>query len=420
MADATQVQIRRDTASNLSGVTPALAEPGYDTTNKRLIMGDGLTLGGIPHPNAFDVQNGAFNTATAGGTGNALTLTFSPAPVAYATLMAFKFIASNTNTGASTLNVNGLGTRNIYKVSGGSVGALAAGDIVNGGVYEAIYDGTQFILISVAQAGITTVEQGDINSSTGTFSGQTVTSITTAAGGSTIKVASSVLAPGGEYGFGLQQYFTGAGTLGGFWDASASAGSPYTSTKIPWSFTTGNPFVFGQQRYINASPPFDLGDGEVAGFFYVMVNNQGDIVSTYIANVPPFAYNGPTKIKADHICPVTKKKYRTVYARRTLEEAMDGAPLKLTREEITNEMKNRDMNVIPHPFPDKPPGHTVVLLDPMDDKIRRLIDFQNAGGSIEVADYIEKGKFEVGDPCKRCSPDKVSVHKLKYRYEKKF
>ena len=48
---ANQVQIRRDTAGNLATSTPATGEVGYDTTNKRLVVGDGSTSGGIKHLN---------------------------------------------------------------------------------------------------------------------------------------------------------------------------------------------------------------------------------------------------------------------------------------------------------------------------------------------------------------------------------
>jgi len=44
---AKQIQFRRDSASGLAGVTPALGEIGSDSTNKRVILGDGATAGGI-------------------------------------------------------------------------------------------------------------------------------------------------------------------------------------------------------------------------------------------------------------------------------------------------------------------------------------------------------------------------------------
>lgn len=153
MALATQTQIRRDTASNLAGVTPVIAEPGMDLTNGRFILGDGITPGGIPHLNVFDAQSTKFNYATAGGTADALTIALPFAPIAYAQPLSIRFKATATNTGSVTVNVNALGTKNIYKLAEGAIVPLEAGDLVNGAFYEAIYDGVQFILFGFAPQG---------------------------------------------------------------------------------------------------------------------------------------------------------------------------------------------------------------------------------------------------------------------------
>jgi len=58
-------------------------------------------------------------------------------------MLSFK--AGAANTGASTLNVNGLGAKDIKK--NGSAD-LAANDIKSGQVVTVIYDGTQFQMIS--------------------------------------------------------------------------------------------------------------------------------------------------------------------------------------------------------------------------------------------------------------------------------
>lgn len=141
---ATQTQLRRDTAANLNAATPASGEPGWDTTNKRLVVGDGTTAGGIRCTMAKDLQNQTFIAGTVAGSGNAITLTNSPVVAAYAANQRFTFKASAGNTGATTVNVDGLGAKNILKMQGGSLTALSSGDIVSGGVYDIFYDGTQF------------------------------------------------------------------------------------------------------------------------------------------------------------------------------------------------------------------------------------------------------------------------------------
>jgi len=141
---AKQVQIRRDTFSNLGATVPAQGELGVDTTNKRIIAGDGATSGGIPHPNYADIQKNYFSRGTVGGTGDAITLALPIAPASYTAGLGMRFKAGAGNTGPVTVNVNSLGTKNIYKITNGTIGDLEADDIVSGGEYEIIYDGAQF------------------------------------------------------------------------------------------------------------------------------------------------------------------------------------------------------------------------------------------------------------------------------------
>jgi hypothetical protein len=67
----------------------------------------------------------------------------SKAPSAYTAGLQVRFLAANANTGASTLNVNGLGVKNLRRQDGT---ALRAGDILAGMPVSATYNGTQFRL----------------------------------------------------------------------------------------------------------------------------------------------------------------------------------------------------------------------------------------------------------------------------------
>lgn len=78
---------------------------------------------------------------TVGGTADAITLTPSPAITLYSAGMRFAFAATGTNTGATTVNVSGLGAKSVKTLLGA---ALAAGDITSGNVYSMTYDGTDF------------------------------------------------------------------------------------------------------------------------------------------------------------------------------------------------------------------------------------------------------------------------------------
>lgn len=85
---------------------------------------------------------------TSGGSSNAYTLAASRVMAAYTTGDLYTFIANHSNTGASTLNVDSLGAKAIQK----HTAALTGGEIVSGGIYTVVYDGTQFQLLNVHAA----------------------------------------------------------------------------------------------------------------------------------------------------------------------------------------------------------------------------------------------------------------------------
>jgi hypothetical protein len=91
------------------------------------------------------IQSGATNYLTAvAGTDTITANLSSPTLTAYAAGNTFRFTAAGTNTGATTVNINGLGAKTINKDGY----ALMAGDITSGRTYALIYDGTNFNLFS--------------------------------------------------------------------------------------------------------------------------------------------------------------------------------------------------------------------------------------------------------------------------------
>ena len=89
------------------------------------------------------------------GTANTYVITFTagqPIPTAYVAGMGIKFKALNANTGASTINVNGLGAIAIRRATGV---ALASADINSGQMVELTYDGTVFQMQNYLGAGAT-------------------------------------------------------------------------------------------------------------------------------------------------------------------------------------------------------------------------------------------------------------------------
>ena len=78
------------------------------------------------------------------GVANAYVVTLAPAPAAYVAGMIVMMKAAHANTGASTINVNGLGLVNITKT--GAV-ALTGGEIALNQIIPLVHDGTEFQIV---------------------------------------------------------------------------------------------------------------------------------------------------------------------------------------------------------------------------------------------------------------------------------
>lgn len=109
----------------------------------------------IPNPSAADasytvkgvsyVDADVKYYAADAGSNDTYAITLSPAPNAYVTGQTFTFKANTVNTGAATLNVNGLGAKTIVK---GVNTTLADADIAANQLCHVKYDGTNFVLLN--------------------------------------------------------------------------------------------------------------------------------------------------------------------------------------------------------------------------------------------------------------------------------
>ncbi|GHE51052.1 hypothetical protein GCM10019059_07810 [Camelimonas fluminis] len=109
-----------------------------------VVSKSGMTLdGAVSTQIAQAIRSQSLNYRVAAGTANALTVTLDPAPPSYAALTGapIRIKVSANNTGAVTLNVNGLGAKAITRADGT---ALAANDLVSGAILDFVYDGTSF------------------------------------------------------------------------------------------------------------------------------------------------------------------------------------------------------------------------------------------------------------------------------------
>ena len=138
------------TADLATGLTTALTKDGQSTPTANIGMGafkiTNLAAGTVASDAARldQVQGGAATFITVTGT-DTLTGTVVPALSAYSTGNQFSFLVANTNTGAVTLNVDGIGAKAITRTG---TTPLVAGDMVAGQAVEIIYDGTRFQLVN--------------------------------------------------------------------------------------------------------------------------------------------------------------------------------------------------------------------------------------------------------------------------------
>lgn len=130
-----------------AGITACLAKNGENAATAALPMG-GFRHTGVGNASARDnyaaagqVQDGGFLYAADSGVADAYVMTIAPAITAYATGQIFLMKAGNTNTGASVIDINGVGSKALVDEANN---ALGAGYIVSGQFYSLIYDGTSF------------------------------------------------------------------------------------------------------------------------------------------------------------------------------------------------------------------------------------------------------------------------------------
>ena len=100
---------------------------------------------GHRHTGLDEDGHAALDYAADTGAANAYVVDLTPVLPQLVAGMPISFLALNTNTGASTLNVNGLGIKDIRK---NGTAALDAGDIVAGRIYTVEYDGANFQILN--------------------------------------------------------------------------------------------------------------------------------------------------------------------------------------------------------------------------------------------------------------------------------
>lgn len=120
-------------------------------------------------PGGEHIQGQQFTAFDDSGAADAYVITPAPGITAYAKYQTWVVDIANANTGASTMDVNEVGARNIFDYRTGA--ALIGGEII-AGLHTFVDDGTQLILMNPYNAGITLeTEQATTSGSSFTFGG---------------------------------------------------------------------------------------------------------------------------------------------------------------------------------------------------------------------------------------------------------
>lgn len=139
-----------------TALTQSLSNDGQTTPVANLPMATfrhtnvGNAVARTDYAAAGQVQDSSLQWLTSVAGTNTITASVTPSPTAYTAGQTFRFVSAGANTGATTLNINGLGAKSITK---NGTAALAAGDIGASTVIEVTYDGTQFQLMSGTGSG---------------------------------------------------------------------------------------------------------------------------------------------------------------------------------------------------------------------------------------------------------------------------
>jgi len=229
--------------------------------------------------------------------------------------------------------------------------------------------------------------------------------------------------PGGQSGRFLAVPVTGVGADGNTLSNYVLGSAGFITRMILGEDSTI--VMFSQQRFVQASPPYNIGDGEVHSFIFAIVDNStGKIESMSHAPDPIWANNGPTCIRPEYyrgekyiaeervkyinkkgkedfkIIQIEKernvKPYRQSCIIDSSKDFEDPDRYKMVEQEITMEFKNSDMALIPHPFQGNDlTGKSIILIDPNDPIVERAEIIKNAGESaiqeLFINDYVRFG-----------------------------
>jgi len=258
------------------------------TSGTGVLKGDGAgntaqAVAGVDFTTGAQVQNSSLTFLSSVAGTNTIVGTLTPAITAYQAGQMFSFISAGANTGAVTLNVNGVGAKAVTKL--GST-ALAAGDITANAIIIVQYDGTEFQLVAPAalsslgsmafqSSTSVSISGGNITANfTGPLTGNVTGNVTGSSSSCTGNAATATLSTDSTNALGYNQTWQNV-------IASRVSGTTYTNS-------TGKPI----QIYVtsNALTPAQI-NIIVSGLTLSVISNNGNGTSVSGSAIVP---NGAT------------------------------------------------------------------------------------------------------------------------------
>jgi len=229
--------------------------------------------------------------------------------------------------------------------------------------------------------------------------------------GSTVTVDFTLA--GGYWTLGYQFRSSVAGWEGKQLHNSTSTSYAGMLVRMTNNTTTSTGYV--NSYYINSSPPYRLGYGDIEQFIFLLIDNSsGKVVRTYIAPEAPWHYNGDTDItpsgynnKGEPYKIMKEIEYETFMLGMTNKEKFNEEMLKgnknlekyldriYTDEKIIvpidQSFKNKDMSSIPHPFIGADlTGKTIVVLNPQSKLVKKIARFKDGLSNREQFSFSDE------------------------------
>lgn len=270
-----------------------------------------------------DVLQAATFAADAGAN-DTYTATYSPAITAYVTGVHYRFKANTANTGAATININGVGAKTIVKVAGGITTALADNDIRAGQWVDLVYDGTNMQMQSLlgnAASGSGTVTASGTPASTYVPTWTSATDITGTSALTLINASTNarlVIASGSTQTSALALNSNGADQA--YISAEGSGANKYItgSGTGDIGFRTANNYLFSTDSGITIAFKIDTSGGLTSGSGTVLFSGTPSVTNATNTKV---IVNPPTNIPGAYQFSING----TAQAYYSVEGAVSGA-----------------------------------------------------------------------------------------------